>query len=121
MKLLLENWREYMNESIIINIGDTGEIIDEIGEIKIRLVDSVALHDEKYIGCHHYGKKCEHIPVNEIWISNKIPEEERDAIINHELIEREIMKMLEEEFEMTPEEAWEIAHPLVDKIGDLKI
>ena len=111
MKLLLENWRKFVNE--------VQEIIDEIDGIKIRLVSSEDFKGEKYIGCHHYGKKCDHIPVDEIWISKEVPEEEREKIINHELIEREIMKRIEQEFKLTPEEAWKIAHPIVDKLKNL--
>ena len=107
MKLLLENWRKYLKEN--------EAIIGEIDGINIRLVNKEDFKGENYVGCHHYGEKCDHIPIDEIWISNEVPEGEREKIINHELIEREAMKDLIEKSGMTPKEAREIAHPIANR------
>jgi hypothetical protein len=66
-----------------------------------------------YLGSHHYGKKSSHIPEDEIFISDKTPENEIKRVILHEYVERAIMKVLETQYNMSPEKAWEKAHYFV--------
>lgn len=42
-----------------------------------------------WIGMHHYV--ADYVPENQIWISNKLPEEEREKVILHEFTERDLM------------------------------
>jgi hypothetical protein len=88
--------------------------IKNAGDLKIFLIDPVQVSEQypvwnKYLGCHHWGKECDHVPEDEIWISRKaIPM--KDDVINHEIVEREIMKDLETNKGFTREEAYEIGH-----------
>ncbi len=75
---------EYLNESEF-DIDKNSKIISSIDGIKIRIIDSEIVSKifpvwENYLGSHHYGKKSSHIPENEVWISNKVPEKNLDKI-----------------------------------------
>jgi len=43
-----------------------------------------------WVGMHHYV--AQYVPLKEIWISNKLPKEERDRVIIHEFTERQLME-----------------------------
>lgn len=110
--------KEYFSD----NINNHSEIIDIIDGIKIRKVNSNFLSKkypvwDNYLGSHHYGKKSFYIPENEIWVSDKVSNYELDSIIQHELIERSIMKVLQKYNNMTPEESWEIGHNTSKNLG----
>ena len=70
-----------------------------------------------YLGSHHYGKKSSHIPKDEIWISDKVSDRDLNGVIQHEVIERAIMRALQKFYGMTPEESWEIGHNVSKKLG----
>jgi hypothetical protein len=99
------------------------KLLTIIDGIKVYLIDSFILSQEypvwnDYLGSHHYGKKSSHIPEDEIFISDKTPSEEIKRVILHEYVERAIMKVLETQYDMSPEQAWEIAHYFVkDDLG----
>jgi hypothetical protein len=110
-----------LNESEL-DIDKNSKIISSIDGIKIRIIDSEIVSKifpvwENYLGSHHYGKKSDHIPENEIWISNKVPEKNLDKIIQHEIIERVIMRALQKYKGMDTEYSWDIAHNFVKNIG----
>ena len=98
------------------------EIISIIDGIIIKKINSDYYSKKypvwkNYLGSHHYGKESEHIPENEIWISDKVEENKLESVIQHELIERNIMRGLQIYKKMTPKESWEIAHNFVKSIG----
>ena len=72
---------------------------------------------EEYLGSHHWGKGTKYIPEDTIWIAQGLSENEFIRVVNHELIEREAMRALEDNQGMTPEQAWEVAHNWVKSIG----
>lgn len=63
-----------------------------------------------YKGSHHWGKKTSYIPENEIWIISGLDEKTFRRILNHEIMEREMMRALQEEHGMDPQTSWEQAH-----------
>jgi hypothetical protein len=120
-KIIKTTILEYLNESEL-DIYKNSKIISSIDGIKIRIIDSEIVSKifpvwENYLGSHHYGKKSGHIPENEIWISNKVPEKNLDKIIQHEIIERVIMRALQKYKGMDTEYSWDIAHNFVKNIG----
>ena len=120
-KIIKTTILEYLNESEL-DIDKNSKIISSIDGIKIRIIDSEIVSKifpvwENYLGSHHYGKKSDHIPENEIWISNKVPEKNLDNIIQHEIIERVIMRALQKYKGMDTEYSWDIAHNFVKNIG----
>ena len=120
-KIIKTTILEYLNESEL-DIDKNSKIISSIDGIKIRIIDSEIVSKifpvwENYLGSHHYGKKSSHIPENEIWISNKVPEKNLDKIIQHEIIERVIMRALQKYKGMDTEYSWDIAHNFVKNIG----
>jgi hypothetical protein len=120
-KFIKTSIREYLNESEF-NITKNSKIISAIDGIKVRIIDSEIVSKiypvwKNYLGSHHYGKKSSHIPKNEIWISNKVSEKDLDKIIQHEIIERSIMRALQKYKDMNTEDSWDIAHNFVKNIG----
>jgi hypothetical protein len=99
------------------------QLLTIIDGIKVYLIDSSILSRKypvwnTYLGSHHYGKKSSHIPEDEIFISDKTPLSELKRVILHEYVERAIMKVLELQYNISPEQAWEIAHYFVkDNLG----
>jgi len=101
-----------------------GEIIGDYMGVKVRVInrDLVKMSMPEwwtYIGSHHWGKKTDYIPEDEIWIVQK-----RDfdlhrvkRLLNHEIIEREMMRALEEDLDMDPQTAWEQAHYYLKQMG----
>lgn len=92
-----------------------------IGQIEVISVDReqlVGQHPEwsKYIGSHHWGKKTHYIPKHQIWVAQGLDDNTFVRVVNHEIIERRMMKELVGKG-MTSEEAWAIAHPRVKEIG----
>lgn len=70
-----------------------------------------------YKGSHHWGKKTDYIPEREIWIVSGLRAKNFRRILNHEIIEREMMRALEEEKGMDKETAWNQAHFYVKELG----
>jgi len=99
------------------------QLLTTIDGIKVYLIDSSILSRKypvwnDYLGSHHYGKKSSHIPEDEIFISDKTPLSDLKRVIMHEYVERAIMKVLELQYGMSPEQAWDIAHYFVkDDLG----
>ena len=92
-----------------------------IGQIEVVSVDREHLvnqHPEwsKYIGSHHWGKKTQYIPKHQIWVAQDLDDSTFVRVVNHEIIERRMMKELVQKG-MTSEEAWAIAHPRVKAMG----
>ncbi len=117
-KLFLNEKRGNKEASIL----DNSEIIKIIDGIKIRVIDHKRVSKlypvwNEYLGSHHWGKESLHIPKDEIWISDKVLERDLDIVIEHEIIERAIMRGLQKYKKMTPSESWEIAHYFTRDIG----
>jgi hypothetical protein len=99
------------------------QLLTTIDGIKVYLIDSSILSKlypvwNNYLGSHHYGKESTHIPEDEIFISDKTPLDEIEKVILHEYVERAIMKTLELKYNMSPKQAWDIAHYFVkDNLG----
>lgn len=121
--MVLENKIRLLVRDIISEgFNDHSEIIDVIDGIKIRRIESDYVSKKypvwnDYLGSHHYGKKSAHIPKDEIWISDKVSDRDLDGVIQHEVIERSIMRALQKFYDMTPEESWEIGHNISKKLG----
>lgn len=121
--MILENKIRLLVRDIISEgFNDHSEIIDVIDGIKIRKIESDYLSKKypvwnKYLGSHHYGKESSHIPKDEIWISDKVLDRDLDGVIQHEVIERSIMRALQKFYDMTPEESWEVGHNISKKLG----
>jgi len=101
---------------------ESGTVIGKYGDIKIRVINRDLLklqmpEWQAYIGSHHWGKKTDYIPEDEIWIAHGLDKDRARKLLNHEIIEREMMRALEDEKSMDPQTAWEIAHPLVKQMG----
>jgi hypothetical protein len=95
--------------------------LGKIGKIEVVSVDRSTLKHqhpewEDYIGSHHWGKKTQYIPDHQIWIAQDLDDDTFVRVVNHEIIERRMMKGLVEKG-MTSEEAWAIAHPRVKAMG----
>lgn len=121
--MILENKIRLLVRNIISEgFNDHSEIIDVIDGIKIRKIESDYVSQKypvwnDYLGSHHYGKESSHIPKDEIWISDKVLDRDLDGVIQHEVIERSIMRALQKFYDMTPEESWEIGHNISKKLG----
>lgn len=121
--MIIENKIRLLVRDIISEgFNDHSEIIDVIDGIKIRRIESDYVSKKypvwnDYLGSHHYGKKSSHIPKDEIWISDKVSDRDLDGVIQHEVIERAIMRALQKFYGMTPEESWEIGHNVSKKLG----
>ena len=101
---------------------ESGTVIGKYGDIKIRVIDRDLLklqmpEWQAYIGSHHWGKKTDYIPENEIWIVSGLDPKVFQRILNHEIIEREMMRALEEEHGMDRQTAWNQAHFYVKQMG----
>jgi hypothetical protein len=95
--------------------------LGKIGGIEVISVDGEQLakqHPEwsKYIGSHHWGKGTQYIPQNQVWIAKGLDDATFVRVVNHEIIERSMMKGLVQKG-MSSEEAWSIAHPRVKSMG----
>ncbi len=98
------------------------EVIGEYNQIQIRIVNPkiLSLYNpewEKYKGSHHWGKKTSYIPEDEIWIVNGLDPDSFRKILNHEIIEREMMRALQEEIGMDTDSSWSQSHHYLKKIG----
>ena len=95
--------------------------LGKIGGIEVISVDGEQLakqHPEwsRYIGSHHWGKGTQYIPQNQVWIAQGLDDATFVRVVNHEIIERSMMKVLVQKG-MSSEEAWSIAHPRVKSMG----
>jgi hypothetical protein len=104
------------------SIGSESEIIGNYHNLIVRVIDpelvSLTRPEWKtYIGSHHWGKKTDYIPENEIWIVNGLDAKTFRRVLNHEIIEREMMRALEEEHGMDKQTAWTQAHYYVKQMG----
>jgi len=99
-----------------------GDVIGKYGDIKIRVIDKDLLKFDmpewqNYVGSHHWGKKTSYIPEDEIWLVHGLDEDRVKKLLDHEIIEREMMRALEEDKSMDPQTAWEMAHFYVKQMG----
>ena len=95
--------------------------LGKIGQIEVVSVDRDHLANQHpewstYIGSHHWGKKTQYIPKHQIWVAQDLDDSTFVRVVNHEIIERRMMKELVQKG-MTSEEAWAIAHPRVKAMG----
>ena len=95
--------------------------LGKIGQIEVVSVDRDHLANQHpewstYIGSHHWGKKTQYIPKHQIWVAQDLDDGTFVRVVNHEIIERKMMKDLMDRG-MTSEESWVIAHPRVKKMG----
>ena len=100
---------------------DPLQSLGKVGRIEVIAVDRgqlVKQHPEwsKYIGSHHWGKGTQYIPQDQVWIAQGLDDATFVRVVNHEIIERSMMKRLVQKG-MSPEEAWSIAHPRVKSMG----
>ena len=100
---------------------DPLQSLGKVGRIEVIAVDRgqlVKQHPEwsKYIGSHHWGKGTQYIPQNQVWIAKGLDDATFVRVVNHEIIERSMMKVLVQKG-MSSEEAWSIAHPRVKSMG----
>jgi hypothetical protein len=104
-----------VKNKIFYNCGRYHNILIKIINRKILSKDKPEW--EMYMGSHHWGKKTSYIPENEIWISSDLDENNFRKILNHEIIEREMMRALQEEKGMTAKTSWEQAHYSVKRMS----
>lgn len=102
----------------------SGVVIGEYEGVKVRVVNRDLISDEhpewkKYIGSHHWGKRTGYIPEDEIWIvqDKKFTPSRIKKLLNHEIIERQMMRALIEDRKMSTLGAWKKAHGYVKKMG----
>ncbi len=101
-----------------------GKIIGEYETVKVRVINPDLVRSEMpewdiYIGSHHWGKKTSYIPEDEIWLVQK-PEFDLARIkklIDHEIIERQMMRALEDDRGMDSQTAWGEAHYYLKQMG----
>jgi hypothetical protein len=110
----------YVKKSEVAN--KYGDAIGKYDLITVKVIDPEFIKFEKpewsnYIGSHHWGKKTDYIPEYEIWVVKGLNEDRFRKLINHEIIEREMMRALEEEQGMDRQTAWEQAHYYVKQMG----
>lgn len=103
-------------------LGKKSELIGGYNHIQIRIVDPKILsllkpEWEKYKGSHHWGKKTSYIPEDEIWIVNGLNPDAFRKILNHEILEREMMRALQEEIGMDTKSSWTESHYYLKQIG----
>lgn len=101
--------------SDIVDLGSYHNLLVKIVDPEIM---STNLPEWKvYIGSHHWGKKTDYIPENEIWIVSGLDLKTFRRVLNHEIIEREMMRALQEEHGMDKQTAWTQAHYYVKQMG----
>jgi hypothetical protein len=99
-----------------------GDLIGHLEGVKVKVIDPELLKYEApewatYIGSHHWGKQTDYIPDDEVWIVKGLDADRVRKLLNHEFIEREMMRALEEEHGMDRQTAWEQAHYYVKQLG----
>lgn len=104
------------------NLGVVKKRLGRYSNLEVVIVEPSLLSVEKpewsgYQGSHHWGKKTDYIPENEIWIVSGLDVDVFRRILNHEIIEREMMRALQEEHGMDAQESWEQAHYYVKQMG----
>ena len=101
-----------------------GVVIGEYEGVKVRVINRDLVREdhpewETYLGSHHWGKKTDYIPEDEIWIVQN-PEFDLDRVkklLNHEIIERQMMRALQDDRNMDTQTSWEEAHHYVKQMG----
>lgn len=98
------------------------QTLGKYSSITINIVEPeiLSLHKPEwnsYVGSHHWGKKTDYISEDEIWIVSGLNSESFRRILNHEIVEREMMRALQEEHGMDPQTSWEQAHYYVKQMG----
>jgi hypothetical protein len=96
--------------------------IGKYSNLDVVIVEPSIISAEKpewnnYKGSHHWGKKTGYIPENEIWIVSGLTSDVFRRILNHEIIEREMMRALQDEHGMDTESSWKQAHYYVKQMG----
>lgn len=104
------------------NLGVVKKRLGRYSNLEVVIVEPSLLSVENpewsgYQGSHHWGKKTGYIPENEIWIVSGLDVDVFRRILNHEIIEREMMRALQEEHGMDAQESWEQAHYYVKQMG----
>ena len=101
-----------------------GVVIGEYEGVKVRVINRDLVREdhpewETYLGSHHWGKKTDYIPEDEIWIVQN-PEFDLGRVkklLNHEIIERQMMRALQDDRNMDTQTSWEEAHHYVKQMG----
>lgn len=101
-----------------------GVIIGEIEGVKVRVINRDLVRGDHpewdiYLGSHHWGKKTDYIPEEEIWIVQN-PEFDLARVkklLDHEIIERQMMRALQDDRNMDPQTSWEEAHYYLKQMG----
>jgi hypothetical protein len=102
-------------ESKSLKLGKYGDL--DVVIINPDLLKTELPEWQVYKGSHHWGKKTSYIPEKEIWIVNGLEPKNFRRILNHEIIEREMMRALEEEHGMDKQTAWFQSHYYVKQMG----
>jgi len=111
-------------KELLFKYSQSSEEIEFIGEIegvKVMSVDREKISHKhpqwkNYIGSHHWGKESSYIPEDSIWVAQGLSLKEFIRVVNHELIERKMMRDLQDNG-MTTKNSWNIAHHWVKDIG----
>jgi len=103
-------------------LSEEAEILGAYHHLIVKIIEPKLLSQSRpewdvYKGSHHWGKKTDYIPENEIWIVSGLEPKVFRRILNHEIIEREMMRALEEEHGMDRQTAWTQAHFYVKQMG----
>lgn len=108
--------------SLFFNRNQVFKSCGKYNGISIKILNREKISEEKpewnsYVGSHHWGKKTSYIPENEIWIAKGLDPKTFRKVLNHEIIEREMMRALQEENGMDIKSSWKKAHYYVKKLG----
>jgi hypothetical protein len=109
-------------ENLPRELAEESTIIGTYHHLIVRVIDPKLVSQSRpewntYKGSHHWGKKTDYIPENEIWIVSGLDPNKFRRILNHEIIEREMMRALQEEHGMDPQTSWFQAHFYVKQLG----
>ena len=90
--LLVEDYEDLPRE-----LAEEYAILGTYNHLIVRVIEPKLASQSRpewdtYKGSHHWGKKTDYIPENEIWIVSGLSPNEFRRILNHEIIEREMMR-----------------------------
>lgn len=101
-----------------------GVIIGELEGVKVRVINRDLVKKDHpewgiYLGSHHWGKKTDYIPEEEIWIvqNSEFDLARVKKLLDHEIIERQMMRALQDDRNMDPQTSWEEAHYYLKQMG----
>jgi hypothetical protein len=109
-------------ENLPSELSDESTILGTYHHLIVKVIEPKLVSQSRpewdvYKGSHHWGKKTDYIPENEIWIVSGLDSKAFRRILNHEIIEREMMRALQEEHGMDPQTSWTQAHFYVKELG----